>query len=104
MRGAAADLMMYQGQPIPMGYMHLLEVMIFCCVCISSVALVTKLHWVAPVVNLVVTFFFYGFYLVPLHMIDPFDELSYFGFDVDRFYDGITDGIVTIDALVPSTD
>jgi len=103
MRGAAADVMMYIEQPIPIGYTHLLELIVNIYCVIAIFGLVPKFLWLAPPVAAIVTLFFYGFYVVGLHMFDPFDKGTGhgFGFDTGKFFEGTYRGCGAIDALVP---
>ena len=74
MRGAAADVMMYRNTPIPMAYTHLLEVFVKIYVLIAPIALVPVLLWVAPIVSMLITFFFYGFLKLGRMMFNPFKD------------------------------
>merc|ERR1719399_1633539 len=102
MHQSSSDLMMYVNQPPPMGYTHLMEVMVTVYGLLATFGLVPRLHWMAPIVNIFLTLFFYGFYCVALHMFDPFDEGDHFGFDTRKFYDEIRTGAEGIEALVPT--
>jgi predicted membrane chloride channel (bestrophin family) len=74
MRGACADVKMFQNQQIPMPYVHLLELLVTVYVFIAPGALVNKLLWVAPVVSGFFTLFFYGFFILGTKiLLDPFE-------------------------------
>merc|ERR1719469_1243174 len=103
MRGAAADLMMYLNSPIPIGFVHLLEVVVNMYCMMAVFALVTQFLWVAPFVVVVVILFSYGFYSIGLHMVDPFCENEYCGFNTDKFYRETSQQCHNIISLVPAS-
>merc|ERR1712187_373164 len=86
-----------------MGYTHLLELMVYTYCWIASIGLVPKLLWLAPPVVFFVTFFFYGFYTVGLHMFDPFDEGDCFGFDTQKFYQSVRQNCDNVNLMVPAS-
>ena len=61
MRGASADIQMYQGQPIPYAFQHLLNSMTALYVFVAPIAMVPKLLWFAAPVGAIVAFFVAGF-------------------------------------------
>ena len=73
MRGACADVKMYQNQQIPLPYVHLLELLVTVYLTLAPAALVSQLLWVAPFVSSFVTLFFYGFFVLGTKiLLDPF--------------------------------
>ena len=73
MRGACADVKMYQNQQIPLPYVHLLELLVTVYLILAPAALVSQLLWVAPFVSCFVTLFFYGFFVLGTKiLLDPF--------------------------------
>lgn len=73
MRGACADVKMYQNQQIPLPYVHLLELLVTVYLTLAPAALVAQLLWVAPFVSCFVTLFFYGFFVLGTKiLLDPF--------------------------------
>ena len=73
MRGACADVKMYQNQQIPLPYVHLLELLVTVYLILAPAALVAQLLWVAPFVSSFVTLFFYGFFILGTKiLLDPF--------------------------------
>eukprot|EP00940_MAST-03C_sp_MAST-3C-sp2_P000452 g452.t1 len=82
-RKAVHEIAMYLETSIPRPYVQLLSIMVNTFIVVGCIGLVPKLHWVAPAVSALVTLFFYGFYVLAIHMTDPFHEKSGFGFDTD---------------------
>lgn len=75
MRGACADVKMYQNQQIPLPYVHLLELLVTVYLILAPAALVPQLLWVAPFVSCFVTLFFYGFFVLGTKiLLDPFSS------------------------------
>jgi predicted membrane chloride channel (bestrophin family) len=75
MRGACADVKMYQNQQIPLPYVHLLELLVTMYLVLAPAALVAQLVWAAPFVSCFVTLFFYGFFVLGTKiLLDPFSS------------------------------
>ena len=106
MRGACADVKMYQNQQIPMPYVHLLELLVTVYIFVAPVALVCKLLWVAPVVSGFFTLFFYGFFVLGTKiLLDPFEsEFEEGGFDTAGLFTSTVKSVETILESVPIGD
>lgn len=101
MRGACADVKMYQNQQIPMPYVHLLELLVTVYVFVAPGALVCKLLWVAPIVSGFFTLFFYGFFLLGTKiLLDPFEAaFEEGGFDTVNLFE---DTVTTLQTIIDS--
>merc|ERR1719382_1220033 len=91
----ADTLMMHLNQPIPLAYCHLLELIttIYCFT--APLGLVPALLWIAVWIAPVVTFFFYGFFVLGTCMLmDPFQKDS--GFDTESM---LTANILSMESI-----
>lgn len=104
MRGAAADLMMYLNQPVPLTYTHLLEVTVNIYGLVAAFGLVARFHWLAPPIVFIVLLFFHGFYKLGIHMLDPFrEENPFVGFDTSKFYTDAVSNCNGVGDMVPAS-
>eukprot|EP01062_Namystynia_karyoxenos_P074715 TRINITY_DN71693_c0_g1_i1.p1 TRINITY_DN71693_c0_g1~~TRINITY_DN71693_c0_g1_i1.p1 ORF type:complete len:441 (+),score=140.28 TRINITY_DN71693_c0_g1_i1:88-1410(+) len=98
---AASDIMMYLNQSIPVAYAHLLEVMVTVYVLLAPVGLVPSILWVAPLVTPLVTFFFYGtFVLTTEILLDPFRAVE--GFATTSFLESGLLSLHNLEKEVPA--
>ena len=103
MRGAAADVLMYLNQQIPLPYTHLLELMVTLYVFMAPIALVPGLLWLAPAASGLVTIFYYGFFCLSTQMLlDPFRDED--GFNLKAFFESTQVGAKDVDKHVPMTN
>lgn len=90
MRGAGADVGMYLNTPIPLGYTHLLELIVGLYVFIAApCGLVTSFLWLSPMVSAIVTTFFSGFLMLGRMMMDPFADDVADRFEVQDYLNGV---------------
>jgi hypothetical protein len=105
MRGACADVKMYQNQQIPLPYVHLLELLVTVYLTLAPAALVSQLLWVAPFVSSFVTLFFYGFFVLGTKiLLDPFSDqvgTDEGGFDTASFFEDTVEVLESINARIP---
>jgi len=88
MRGAASDVLMYLGTPMPLAYTQLLELMVTIYVLMAPLGLVPRLLWMAVPGCFVVTLVFYGFMSLGKLMLNPFAAASDDAFDTQAFLRG----------------
>lgn len=101
-RGAAADIGMYLNCPIPAVYIHLLAVMVMTTIFVTPWALVVKLHWTAPPVVFLLTFYYYGFFVFSKDLGDPFNpNYEYEGFALAAFKKALKNTAVELRKHVP---
>ena len=100
-RAAGGDLLMYLAAPVPLGYTHLLRLMVTIYIVVASAGLIPKLLWVAPFASVIVTLFFSGFLAIGTHMLDPFHPEVGFGFNLDDFFHGTSFACRSVERSVP---
>eukprot|EP00398_MALV-I-01_sp_L67-1_P000915 gene915-235_t len=99
-RGAAADVMMYLNEPMPLAYRHLLELLVMFYMLVTPVALVPQLLWVSPFIVSMVVVFVAGFLELSVSVMnDPFRDHD--GFLVDNFLDGQLEGSLSAVKYIP---
>eukprot|EP00658_Telonema_sp_P-2_P065497 TRINITY_DN54722_c0_g1_i1.p1 TRINITY_DN54722_c0_g1~~TRINITY_DN54722_c0_g1_i1.p1 ORF type:complete len:359 (-),score=40.51 TRINITY_DN54722_c0_g1_i1:58-1134(-) len=102
MRGAAADVVMYLRTPIPLGYVHLVQVIVNIYVFIvAPCGLSTEFASMAPFMSAVVTTFFSGLLALGRMMMNPFHDKMHDRFEVHDYLNGVMQTTTNIIKNVP---